>query len=199
MIAAILTIYQEGNAIKLSGVISNVHIQTLMSEIPTLLFLVWGALFFVAFIKDKRIIDGLLSSVILGLSMLLRLNTIFVFAFFTIYLFLFVIYNKKYDWKHLWQFFLPGFLIFSSWQYITYKISGTLRLYDKVYEVILRTISISPASTIKNGLITNPIFNYIEETISTLYALINHFFNNLFTSFMVLPMNFFWHNPIFRI
>ena len=195
LIAAILTIYQEGNAIKLSGVISNVHIQTLMSEIPTLLFLVWGALFFVAFIKDKRIIDGLLSSVILGLSMLLRLNTIFVFAFFTIYLFLFVIYNKKYDWKHLWQFFLPGFLIFSSWQYVTYKISGTLRLYDKVYEVILRTISISPASTIKNGLIVNPIFNYIEETISTLYALINHFFNNLFTSFMVLPMNFFWHNP----
>ena len=68
LLSAFLVIFQESNAIQLSGSISNVHIQLLMSEIPTLLLLVWGTYFFIIALKRNQYIDYVLSGLLcLGL------------------------------------------------------------------------------------------------------------------------------------
>lgn len=191
---ALLVIFQESNAIELSGKISNVNIQLLMSEIPTLILLIWGTLFFINHMKTKNSFDIINSGLLLGFASLSRMNPLFVFIAYTFILIILVI-KKKTKIKSLLKFEFSFSIIFLGWYTSIYFITGRIFFLDKIRGVINRSAINEPIINILAAKLS-PISQLFNDFYNLLYALINHFIHNLFNVFMVLPLNIINSNPI---
>ena len=194
LFTAALIIFQEGTAIRLSGEISNVHIQLLMSEIPTLLCLVWGTYFFISGLKNKKILDFILSGMIVGFASLCRLNPLFVMAAYSIVLFFYMIINKNL-WKGFISFASSFSFIFVGWYFYIYKVTGYFYFWDKMRSVFRRNNAIAPLPQHLSSMIS-PMESVLSLIFDKLSILFNHFLHNLFNCFISLPMKFISSNPV---
>ena len=193
--SSVLIIFQEANAIKLSGDISNVHLQLLMSEIPTLLFLVWGTYFLISGLKKSKSINFLLSGTILGFASLCRLNPIFVFLAFSIIL-IFYILNKKEKLKNIILFINSYIFIFGGWYFYIYLHTGYFFFWDKIKSVLRRNQAIfSPSLHQLSSILSNKMM-YFDSLVNTFHNLFNNFLNNIFSAFILLPNSIQSSSPI---
>jgi len=83
LLAAVLIILRERNALLLGGVITGVNSKLLMSEIPTMMGIILFLIFFIQWVKRpaERTILPLLSGGVLGMTMLIRQEVGIIFPF----------------------------------------------------------------------------------------------------------------------
>ena len=92
--------------------------------------------------------------------------------------------------------FLSSFsVIFMGWYLSIYFITGKLFFLDKIRGVINRTTANSTSMNLLFSSIS-PTKQFFSKSFDLVYALINHFLHNLFTTFMVLPQKTTISNPI---
>ncbi len=194
ILSAFLVIFQESNAIQLSGSISNVHIQLLMSEIPTLLLLVWGTYSFIVALKRNQYIDYVLSGLLLGFASLSRMNPLFVVIAYSAIL-IYLIFKHQIKFNKIVTFLSSFSAIFMGWYLSLYFITGKLFFLDKIRGVINRMTAYNTSMNLLSASIS-PTKQFLSASFDLVYALINHFLHNLFTTFMVLPQKTTISNPI---
>ena len=86
-LAAIFAIFQERNSIILAKDISNITPQLLMSEIPTLIFIIWSTYFLIRFLKEREFQTLILSGLLSVFATFSRPNALFVFLIQLVILF----------------------------------------------------------------------------------------------------------------
>jgi hypothetical protein len=190
-LAAIFAIFQERNSIILAKDISNITPQLLMSEIPTLIFIIWSTYFLIRFLKEREFKTLILSGLLSVFATFSRPNALFVFLIQLIILFLFQFKffssNKNSKKSSLILFFSSFIIPFAIWTSSDYLIHGRSLLLDKIKSVITRTIGFNQTTLHISALQVSPQKQLLSSIFDQLQVIINHFLNNIWGAFAFLP------------
>ena len=181
LLAAILIILRERNALLLGGVITGVNSKLLMSEIPTMMGIILFLILFIHWVERpaKRTILPLLSGGVLGMTMLIRqeMGVIIPFAAIGAGLYL----HKKFG-SYLKNMVLVGFgilLVITPWIYRNWHKTGLIFLDkpgNRLY-MLTNTLELDP-DQIKQ-----------EDSFLLPDLLLNHLSNQLIQTVVYLPSN----------
>jgi len=148
LLAAVLIILRERNALLLGGVITGVNSKLLMSEIPTMMGIVLFLILFIQWLKrpDQRTIFPLLSGGALGATMLVREEAAVILAFAAVGAALYL--HKKFGifLKNMVMVGIGILLVITPWIYRNWDKTGFVYLIrpSNQIDLITDTLEIDP-------------------------------------------------------
>jgi hypothetical protein len=150
-IAAVLILLREANSISLSTTITTSHTKLLMVDLPTALLVVGFTYFVILWLKqiEERALFALVAGGVLGLAMLVRLET-FVLALPTVVVAALILFPKKRRllWTKNMLLFLTGvLLVISPWIWRNWKMTGEVFIDSPVFRFALIYQRFHPLST----------------------------------------------------
>jgi hypothetical protein len=211
MIVALLVIFQQSNAIALSGVVNVSHVNLLMSDLPTALVMVAFSLAGVFWLRkrDSRRVFAVLAAGILALGMLIRLQS---FAVLLAVLGIVFLYAVKSDRKY-WisggiAFVVSLVLILTPWMYRNWRVTGQIGFSEvgsgshAQAEVLGQRYTLEPdkqagarfegetQDEFLNRMVGGAVDFALSHPRETLEFMLVHFIHNQVSTILVLPARF---------
>lgn len=193
IIAGLLIIFRESNAILLTNVIEVSHSRLLLSDVPTMGLMILLALLIVNWLKQPILHKWAPFTIggVLGLLILARGNPILLIPFIIFAVFL-VIRKMKVTWMaFVISFGLGLLLILIPWFWHNYQVTGRLIFQD----LSSSSFVLDQLVQLYAGAVVNDqpgIIRYIfTDPITTIQFTAAHFFHNVVHSYIFLPQSFF--------
>lgn len=204
IIAALLIIFREKNAIALTNVIEVSHSKLLMSDVPTMMLMIAFVYFLIKWLKDteNKFYLGMITGAALGFAALIRSQALICIP---IVIFCFLVAKRKNIKTVIIQslsFLLGVLLVVTPWVLRNYQVSGRMVIeYQNAYTTVIAsgyTNNISdierlPGETVEmyDARMFAMIKDYIKENpLEVARFYLAYFIHNEISSIVYLPMSF---------
>ncbi len=202
VVAALLLIFREKNAIALTNVIEVSHSKLFMSDVPTMILTIVFAYCLIHWLKNEenKLYVGIITGAFLGLAALIRSQSLIIIPI--VFLCVFIAKRKTLQAAFIQtaMFLLGVIMIILPWTLRNYQISGRMAIeYQDAYTTVIASgytdnpaeIEKLPNETVQqyDSRMFSMILNYILENpfeVARFYAA--YFVHNEISSIVYLPM-----------
>lgn len=202
ILAALIVIFREQNAIALTNVIEVSHSKLLMSDLPTMALIIWFVYFWVTWEQDRdnKAYLGVIAGAFLGFAILVRSQSQLMIPVILLYIVFISQGERKSNIKKALVFLFGVLVVAAPWIWRNYQVSGraVVEYHDFYTRVIASGYTDSPdaieqipGETVDeyNSRMFSLIASYIRENpleVARFYT--SYFLHNEISSVVYLPM-----------